>query len=606
MKIAFQEIAKWEDTPHAERELAIRMLKAAKSIENVEAIASSDMDEIASFRPAIVIPLHFFVPKLFDAFTVGCMWNPTNTLNRNNAWDNVKSYDGYGVASDIQEQLIRALKFKSPSPYLLTKLYPSTNTTSFQKLGNFRNPVYIGSGWSKGRHDSIFSKAKNISVYGPTNSWEHLAEGIYKGEIPFDGKSSLETYHQAGIGLSLHDENHNLEGIPSMRPFEIAASSAVMISDQNAFVQSVFTENALYIDTTLQAEEIVEQLDDLINWIKSNPVRSQEMAEACHKIFVEEYSLEILLKKLIQDIARFTSTNSSTSENEHAEVEIIVRTDGQDKNKLHRALKSIESQSYEVTSALLMYRGPEDTLPVLQKKIEEKSPKLRIKYIRTNEGHDRGTQLYAGVRASTASYIGFLDHDDVLFSDHVSVLLDSLSKYPEAPLAYSGSIRIWEGGNPPDDEQIRKLAYFYELDRSSEFRSCITSNSFIARRESIPWNVLNQPIPKMDSRDDYIFLNMIYRTNPNFLFSEKVTAAFYWRTTRMDNSAFEITPNSIRIKPFGSIIRQANTRIDYGESSEISTPETSHLIISGFVRKIITILRNDVSVIIARLKGNYK
>ena len=80
MRIVFQKVARWEKEPHAEAELAFRMLTAALSLESVEAIASSDMNEIAAFLPDVVVPLHFFIPKLFDAFTVGCMWNPDSTI----------------------------------------------------------------------------------------------------------------------------------------------------------------------------------------------------------------------------------------------------------------------------------------------------------------------------------------------------------------------------------------------------------------------------------------------------------------------------------------------------------------------------------------------
>ncbi len=254
MKIVFQTVPEWDGLPNAEAELARRMLIAGKVI-NIEVIATSSMGEIAAFYPDIVIPLYFSIPKLFDAFTVGCMWNPASMIRDYRNWDNVKTYDGYGVASESQEQLVRTLKFKSPVPYLLTKIYPSANQTEFRKPEHFSSPVYIGSNWSKDRHKDFFSTVQNIQVYGPKNRWLHLSEkgGMYRGEVPFDGSSVLKKYHEAGIGLALHHESHNQEGIPSMRPFEIAASGAVMIADQNEFVHKAFGDNALYLDTRLDS-----------------------------------------------------------------------------------------------------------------------------------------------------------------------------------------------------------------------------------------------------------------------------------------------------------------------------------------------------------------
>ena len=606
MRIAFQELSRGENKQRAEAELALRMLSAVQAIGTVEAIASSNMDEIALFEPDVVIPLHMFLPKLFDAFTVGCIWEPVRRIKRNSSWDQVKSYDGYGVTTDKQEQFIRALKFRSPQPYLLSKIYPSTNTTVFKKPEAFSKPVYIGSGWFKDRHRDLFSSANNISVYGPKNSWDYLADSIYCGEIPIDGRSSLEIYHKAGVGLSLHHEHHNLEGIPSMRPFEIAASSSVIISDLNAFVQEAFGETALYLDTSLEPGEINEQLKELTDWIQNHKNQAQEMAEASHKIFVEKYSLEILLKNLISDIAQFTNDNNLPSAKALPEVEIIVMSDGEEKKKMFSALKSIDDQSYNMVSALLIYSGMAERLQFLQQEIQEKFPDLRIKYISANKECGSGSKFFTGLRASTAPYIGFLNFDELLFSDHVSVLLDGLSKYPDAPLAYSGSIRIWEGENPLEGEQIRNLAYFYEVDRGSELESFISSNSFIVRRESIPWNVFNQPIPNMDGVDDSIFLYMVYRTNPNFLFSEKVTSAFFQRAATMDNSAYETRHRTKNNKVFGIITHQCHTKSTYGESTVNKHPDNSRLESPNFIRKFLSVLRNDIAIIVARLKGKNK
>ncbi len=539
MRIVFQKVARWEKEPHAEAELAFRMLTAAHSVESVKAIASSDMNEIEAFQPDVVVPLHFFIPKLFDAFTVGCMWNPESAIERNHAWDNIKSYDGYGVASESQEQLVRALKFRSPAPYLLSKLYPSTNVTTFKKPENFFSPVYIGSNWNKEQKRDFFSLMEDIRVFGPRDRWSHLADSIYQGEVPIDGKSLLNVYHESGIGLALHNNDHNIEGIPSMRPFEIAASSSVMISDKNSFVQQEFGENALYLDTSLSKKEVVEQLNELISWIRSHPQQAQEMAEVCHNIFIEKFSLEILLRNLIQDIHQFNAVRIDSFASDLTQVEIIVRSDGKHRETLLRALKSINRQSYRAITALLVYRGPTDLLPSLKKQINEHIPDLNVKYICTNDKQDRSSQFYSGLRATTASYIGYLDHDDVLFSDHVSILADCLSKNPSASLAYSGSVRIWEAGKPPGEDEIRKLAYFYEIDNTNGIKGCITSNSYIVRREIIPWYILNNPIPEMSSLEDSIFLKMIFCNSPNFIFSEKVTCAFYWRVSKQENSAFD-------------------------------------------------------------------
>lgn len=563
MKIAFQKVSKWENKPHAEAELALRMLSAARSLDSFISMSSSNITDIESFKPDVVIPLHFFIPKLFDAFTVGCMWNPSTAIEIHNAWDNIKSYDGYAIASDSQEQTVKALKFRSPSPYLITRLYPSTNSTAFKRIENFGSPTFIGSNWSQKQQKSYFTLTNDISVFGPRDQWKNQASNVYAGEIPIDGKSFLSIYQKSGIGLALHSDEHNLEGIPSMRPFEIAASSAVMICDHNSFVQEEFGDSALYLDTSLEPNAIIEQLEYLTSWIKSHKSQAQEMAESCHRIFLQKFSLEILLQNIVNDINQFRGPISFSIPKNTPQVEIIIRSDGQDRNKLFRALQSIDNQTYKPITALLLYRGDPDLLSPLQEKIKTEYPDVNIKYSIYNQEQDRGSQFFSGIRASSASYIGFVDDDDILFSDHVAILLDCLTKNPDASLAYSGSVRIWEGSAPPENEELRKLAYFYEINSHDGIKACITSNSYLIQRNKIPWHIFNNPVPRMNCLEDSIFLIMMFDTASRFIFSGKVTSAFYWRTSKQDNSAFDKDAWYDSKKTFDLIKQKAGTIMAY-------------------------------------------
>ncbi|MES9899030.1 MAG: glycosyltransferase [Sedimenticola sp.] len=598
MKIAFQKVPQWEGYPHAEAELASRMLIAVNSIDTMEGIATSCMDEIASFEPNVVVPLHFFLPKVFDSFTVGCMWNPVNSIEHNNAWDNIKSYDGYGIASEQQEQLVRSLKFTSTSPYLLTRLYPSTNTTTFNIPKTFGAPVYIGSNWSMDRHKDLFTVTKNIKVFGPRNRWKHLANGVYRGEIPVDGSSTLGAYHESGIGLSLHHADHNIEGIPSMRPFEIAASGSVMISDHNKFVKENFGDNALYIDTSLAPKEIDEQLTVLVDWIKSNQKQARDMARACHEIFIERYSLEMLLNNLVEDIDDFRRPDNASFPDNTPVVQIVIRSDGSDRKKLYRALSSIEQQIYKNVSALLVYRGMSEELGQLKNEIQKILPDLNIDYICTNTRCDRGAQFFTGLRACTAPYIGFLDHDDVIFSDHIEVLLACLTRNLDVSLSYSGSVRVWEDGDPPKDEQSRKLAFYYEHEKTQALKSGITSNSYLVRRDKIPWEALNQPIPRMNCREDFLFLNMMHDRYADFIFSGKVTCSFYWRSSKKDNCAFEKHIWDDNKKTFDLMRNKATTVMTYAVTSDSSRIEMYRIF-----KKATSMLRSDVINITKRMKN---
>ncbi|MCI5164707.1 MAG: glycosyltransferase [Candidatus Electrothrix sp. GM3_4] len=538
MKIVFQKVPQWQGIPHAEAELARRMVTAAQALGH-DALASSDLRKIDRFAPDIVVPLYFSLPKIFDAFTVGCMWNPASMIRDYRNWDHVKSYDGYGVASESQEQLVRTLKFKSPVPYLVTKIFPSSNCTEFRRPEHFTSPVYIGSNWSKDRHKDFFSILKNIQIYGPENRWRYLAgkKGSYQGEVPCDGSSILEKYHEAGIGLALHHESHNREGIPSMRPFEIAASGAVMIADQNGFVQRVFGDNALYLNTDLDSVALAEQLEEHVLWIKEHQEQAREMACACHEIFCQKYSLEVLLEGVVNDVCQFRKGKEKhlTSVQKIPAVELIVRTDGKQKNRLVRALDSIQQQTYPFVTARIVFRGEADDLLALQETIKKEFPKMGVSYTHAVGKTDRGTQFYNGLRSTTAPFVGFLDHDDIIFHDHVAVLMGILLRNQDAAVVYGGSVKVWEDGEAPHGEMVRKLAYFHDVDGFTE-KAFITSNSYLVRRERIPWQVMNQPIPVMACREDRLFLKLLYRDGVKFVFSEKVTSAFFCRASKEGHS----------------------------------------------------------------------
>lgn len=445
MKIVFQKVERWEGIPNAESELAQRFLLAAQSL-GLECLATSNIKQIEAFNPEVVIPLHFMISKLFDAFTIGCMWNPCSAINHNNAWDNLKTYDGYGVASTGQEQMIRALKFKSPCAYLITSLYPSSNATIYQDIEQFRKPAYIGSNWSKDRHHDFFISSKNIEIFGPLKSWAHLVSGQYMGEVPFDGKSYLKIYRDSGIGLALHHPDHNNEGLSSMRPFEISASGAVMIADKNPFIIKNFGDNVFYLDTNSETKDLIEQFESCIESIKSHPAKAKEIAYACHEIFVKKFSLEICLANLISDIAEFKNGIKKCPQHSPG-VDIVVRTDGEDLEKLYRALQSIRKQAYRLVTVILVLRESRENEILLKKKITTDFPDLKVVFVCYPEQPDRASQFFIGLRACNSEYVGFLDHDDILFSDHIDTLVGCLENNRDAILAYSGALRIWEGGN---------------------------------------------------------------------------------------------------------------------------------------------------------------
>jgi hypothetical protein len=87
-----------------------------------------------------------------------------------------------------------------------------------------------------------------------------------------------------------------------MRIFEIIASSALPICDEHAFVRRVFGDTVLYIDITAPPKVVAEQIIEHVVWIQSHPVQAVEMVRAAHEIFSNDYCLEALITRLLEDL----------------------------------------------------------------------------------------------------------------------------------------------------------------------------------------------------------------------------------------------------------------------------------------------------------------
>jgi len=103
---------------------------------------------------------------------------------------------------------------------------------------------------------------------------------------------------ECGIVLILHSETHLKGNAPTGRIFEAAAASCVVISDRHPFVIQEFGDSVLYIDQDESAEEMARQIESHLGWIQSHPAAAQEMAEKCHRIFEERFTLEQQLLRL--------------------------------------------------------------------------------------------------------------------------------------------------------------------------------------------------------------------------------------------------------------------------------------------------------------------
>lgn len=203
-------------------------------------------------------------------------------------------YDGYLITYPFD-------MFKDPFPCM--RWYPTVHQTEFQ-IVEPRYIFHICAAWGNRLSDPKFQHLLNLLDKEPfVHFYGNPYFGIvypksFQGEIPYDSHSLFQVAAQDGVTLILHSAEHNRLGLPSGRIFEAAASSTVIISDDNSFVKDNFGDSVLYIDTTVDASSIFQQIQDHWNWIQQNQTEALRKAKQAHFIYREHFLLEDQLLKL--------------------------------------------------------------------------------------------------------------------------------------------------------------------------------------------------------------------------------------------------------------------------------------------------------------------
>ncbi len=555
MKIAIHNAFKGDN--YAESELAKRLCIAAGNI-GWKAIEVGSSSEIKNFDPDLVLATHFRTPKLTKYPYYGCMWNPPVCFEKEEAYiKNILSYDAYICSSEPIKVWLQDLLYNTSKKTVIAPFYPSCNETPYQPP-DLQNPrlVYLGTNWDGLRFQDLFSKLEleeYVEIYGKKSGWQHLTSA-YKGELPFDGMSVLNTLNKAGVGLCLHSNEHCKVAVPSMRIFEIAASGAVAICGEHDFIKENFGDSVLYLASSLSPTEKVQQIAEYINWIKDNRRNALEMSREAHRIFVEKFALEKLFLNLLpshqetinkKGFAPLHDLDKNSSYHSQKTVQLIVRVGGRDTSKIKRALDSIAAQTYPNISIILARWNQVEGLDELLETYREKIP---IEVIDIEKSGCRSTPLWRGINAVSADYFGILDDDDLIYPNHIYSLVSLLEEHQDCGVAYSGSIHVWEVDGDEDENDLQfnsqpitepaSLEHFkpFEIAEFMHLKNFITSNSFIVKSSIIDEKIRKDP--RLHFLEDFFLLiNLSIRTQ--FVFSYEATSEFYHRYSQRDNSVFE-------------------------------------------------------------------
>lgn len=326
LKNRFAVVKLW-DTACAEDENIARIVDSSRAL-NIECVPVdkhyrflSDKTQVATEENFdFVLHLHFESLKINNLFSFVTLWNPTQFFHD---WgyrqysDHIITHDDFFTshstgAEDHLSRLIYKDNFHLPP---LFELFPaSSEHIHLPERRTDRRLHYCGINWEKAggkksRHDGILTlldKNNVVDIYGPeklgkTKLWTEFS--CYRGEIPFDGVSLIDTIRKSGVSLVLSSPAHIESELMSNRLFEALAAGVNIICDENAFAKKYMGDTVLYLDMDVSPEHIVKQLEDHLSWLNNHPDEAYDMAVRSQEIFSKTFNLRERIKYIYSNLA---------------------------------------------------------------------------------------------------------------------------------------------------------------------------------------------------------------------------------------------------------------------------------------------------------------
>lgn len=561
----------------AELEFIERFKIAAKNLGNIDVETVVTSDDIYECNPDFVLITYEFCRKLTGHPTISLLWSPLSFFKDDKyKIKSIKSCDGYIAGNRELELFAEDMQVENPikKPVAPDYFLPTTYRSDVVALRDVANPTlcYLGVHWDGARHGRIFrflAEEGLISFYGPPEGWDHVGEA-YKGMLPFDGVSVMETIAKHGVALCFHKKEHREQNTPSMRIFEALSVGALPICDSIAFAEENLRDIVLFIDTSKSPLHIVNQIREKLDWIKQNPKAAQERAERGKAWFDEHWSLESKIEKLIIpfvkevrkaglfdriDLPRpstgrlgFMAKGRLRSKND---CDVIIRVGGRSLDFVRRAVDSvIAADGYGIRLGIIIvdYKNRQDLKDFA---INSAGKRIDTRYITSPDTGYRSTAFWTGLRAVNAPYVAHLDDDDTVFPNHYRQLISVLSENKDTKLAYSGVVKKeddeglyfteanFAGPLGTEIKENRRVQFLedFNLVQLAQFDNYIQSNAWMARTDSV--QAVMGDDPQLEVMEDVYLYLLLAQFGP-FKFTGSATAVWHWRSAAKENSMLSV------------------------------------------------------------------
>ncbi|MFM7887325.1 MAG: hypothetical protein ACKPCM_11675, partial [Pseudanabaena sp.] len=147
------------------------------------------------------------------------------------------------------------------------------------------------------------------------------------------------------------------------------------------------------------------------------------------------------------------------------------------------------------------------------------------------------TQIKDGINNINSDYFTMLSENDVIYPNHLYLLVSLLEKHKFAGVAYSGSIVNLENFDisiPPNKD----LACFedFNINKIAQFKNFVAPNSFLARSSLAP-NLFVEELKLTFAEGFYLILRLCQKSI--FIFSHEVTCEFSYENASKNISFFD-------------------------------------------------------------------
>lgn len=322
-----------------------------------------------------IFTTHYLTPKVLDSFYYHTLWNPPEiplNLGEYNQYvannylmnDDYLTYDMGGMRNHLMTILMnkpRSIEHTS----MLTASFPESAMLE-PKLESPKM-FYCGMNWDKlvnhqNRHEGLFKlldETGNVKFFGPDvmKNWGGMRpwEGYrcYQYPIPWDGFSILNEINECGICLVISSDIHRRAGAVTNRAYEACAAGAVMISDNNEFMQKYFADAALFIYYNRNdPQDTFNQIMEKYEWVINHREEALAMVKRAQEIFREKFALDKQLLRIVSGHSGrfFSIANDLFAKDDTKQVlaTYVLNSIDEDeaKKKLDIVIKNIKRQLY--------------------------------------------------------------------------------------------------------------------------------------------------------------------------------------------------------------------------------------------------------------------